>query len=97
DTHGNLVAGGDSSGGATINIFTPPFTGSPTSFAAQGSIVDVKLDPKGANLYVGDAANNTIDVYKYPSGTYEYSIVVTTVPPQGAVVEGVAVDPSDNN
>jgi hypothetical protein len=97
DTNGNLVVAADSSGGATINIFTPPFTGTPTSFAAQGTVVDLKLDPKGANLYVGDATNNTLDVYKYPSGTYEYSIVVTTVPPNGAVVEGVAVDPSDNN
>lgn len=97
DAHGNLVVAADSSAGATINVFTPPFTGTPTSFAAQGSVVDLKLDPAGANLYVGDAANNTIDVYKYPSGAYEYSIVVTTVPPNGAVVEGVAVDPSDNN
>ena len=97
DANGNLVVAADSSAGATINIFAPPFTGTPTSFAAQGSVVDLKLDPAGANLYVGDAANNTIDVYKYPSGTYKYSIVVTTVPPNGAVVEGVAVDPSDNN
>jgi hypothetical protein len=97
DANGNLVVASDSSAGAMINVFSPPFTGTPTSFAAQGSVVDLKLDPKGANLYVGDAANNTIDVYKYPSGTYEYSIVVTTVPPNGAVVEGVAVDPSDNN
>ncbi|HEY5095325.1 MAG TPA: hypothetical protein VII69_09440 [Candidatus Eremiobacteraceae bacterium] len=97
DANGNLVVAADGSGGATINIFAPPFTGTPTSFAAQGSVVDLKLDPAGTNLYVGDAANNTIDVYKYPSGTYKYSIVVTTVPPNGAVVEGVAVDPSANN
>jgi hypothetical protein len=97
DGNGNLVVAADSSAGATINVFTPPFTGTPTSFAAQGSVVDLKLDPNGTHLYVGDAANNTLDVYKYPSGTYDYSIVVTTVPPNGAVVEGVAVDPSDNN
>jgi len=97
DGNGNLVVAADSSGGATIDIFTPPFTGSPTTFPAQGSVVDLKLDPAGANLYVGDATNNTVDVYKYPSGAYEYSIVVTTVPPNGAVVEGVAVYPSDNN
>jgi hypothetical protein len=97
DANGNLVVAADSSGGATIDVFAPPFTGTPTTFAAQGSVVDLKLDPAGANLYVGDAANNTIDVYKYPSGTYEFSVVVTTVPPNGAVVEGVAVDPSDNN
>jgi len=97
DANGNLVVAADGSSGATINVFAPPFTGTPTSFAAQGSVVDLKLDPQGANVYVGDAANNTIDVYKYPSGTYKYSIVVTTVPPNGAVVEGVAVDPSANN
>ena len=97
DATGNLVVAADSSTGAAIDVFAPPFTGTPTSFAAQGTAVDLKLDPVGANLYVGDATNNTIDVYKYPSGTYEYSIVVTTVPPTGAVVEGVAVDPSDNN
>ena len=97
DGNGNLVVAANSSAGGSIDVFTPPFTGTPTSFAAQGSPVDLKLDPAGANLYVGDAANNTLDVYKYPSGTYEYSIVVTTVPPNGAVVEGVAVDPSDNN
>jgi hypothetical protein len=97
DANGNLVVATNAGGAGAINIFAPPFTGSPTSFAAQGSVVDLKLDPAGANLYVGDATNNTLDVYKYPSGTYEYSIVVTTVPPNGAVVEGVAVDPSDNN
>jgi len=97
DGSGNLVVATDTSSGATIDVFKPPFTGTPKTFAAQGSVVDLKLDPAGANLYVGDATNNTIDVYKYPSGTYEYSIVVTTVAPNGAVVEGVAVDPSDNN
>jgi hypothetical protein len=97
DARGNLVVAADSGAGAHIDVFKPPFTGAPTSFAAMGSVVDLKLDPAGANLYVGDATNNTLDVYKYPSGTYEYSIVVTTVRPNGAVVEGVAVDPSDNN
>lgn len=97
DAKGNLVVAADSSGGATIDLFKPPFTGTPKTFAAQGTAVGLKLDPAGTNLYVGDAANNTLDVYKYPSGTYEYSIVVTKVPPMGAVVEGVAVDPSDNN
>ena len=97
DGSGNLVVAANASAGATIDIFAPPFTGTPTTFAAQGSVVDLKLDPAGANLYVGDATNNTIDVYKYPSGTYEYSITVTTVAPTAAVVEGVAVDPSDNS
>lgn len=97
DGSGNLVVAANTSSGATIDIFKPPFTGTPTTFTAQGAPVDVKLDPKGANLYVGDATNNTIDVYKYPSGTYEYSIEVTEVKPQTAVVEGVAVDPSDNH
>lgn len=97
DGSGNLVVATDASGGAAIDVFKPPFTGSPTSFPAQGSAIDVKLDPAGTHLYVGDATNNTIDVYKYPTGTYLYSITVTTVAPEGAVVEGVAVDPSDNN
>ena len=97
DAKGNLLVATDSQTGASIDVFKPPFTGTPTSFAAQGSIVDLKLDPTGTNLYVADAKTNTLDVYKYPSGTYEYSIVVTTVAPNGAVVEGVAVDPSDNN
>lgn len=97
DGKGNLLVAANSSSGSTIDVFKPPFTGSPKTFAAQGSSVDLKLDPAGTNLYVGDATNNTIDVYKYPTGTYEYSIVVTTVAPDAAVVEGVAVDPSDNN
>jgi hypothetical protein len=97
DSAGNLVVASDSSAGGAIDVFKPPFTGAPTSFAAQGSVVDLKLDPAGTNLYVGDATNNTIDVYTYPAGTYEYSIVVTTVAPTAAIVEGVAVDPSDNN
>ena len=97
DSKGNLVVAANSSAGGAINVFAPPYTGNPTTFAAQGSPVDIKLDAANANLYVGDAANNTIDVYKYPSGTYAYSITVTTVAPEGAVVEGVAVDPSANN
>jgi hypothetical protein len=97
DKKGNMVVASDSSSGGDINIFKPPFTGSPTVISAQGSPVDLKLDSANKNLYVGDAANNTIDVYAYPGGKYEYSITVTTVAPNGAVVEGVAVDPSANS
>lgn len=96
DSKGNLLVATDSLG-ATVNVFAPPYNGTPTSFEAQGSAIDLKLDTANANLYVGDASYNTLDVYKYPSGTYEYSIVVTTIIPNDAVVEGVAVDPSDNN
>jgi hypothetical protein len=97
DKSGNLVVADNTSNGAVIDVFKPPFTGTPTSFVANGTAVDLKLDAANANLYVGDATNNTIDVYKYPSGAYEYSITITTIAPEGAVVEGVAVDPSANS
>jgi hypothetical protein len=97
DNEGNLVVAASTGGVGAIDIFAPPFTGSPATFAAQGSPIGVALDPANAKLYVGDATNNTIDVYTYPTGKYEYSIAVTTVAPPGAVVEGVAVDPSGNN
>jgi len=95
DDKENLIAANAS--GAAIDIFKPPYTGKPTTIATQGSSVpvDLKVDATNTNLYVGDVSNGTIDVYKYPSGTYEYSISNGLVSSNN--VEGVATDPSDNN
>jgi hypothetical protein len=95
DSKGNLLAA--DSLGLAIDVFAPPYTGTPTTLPTESSTVpvDLKLDATNTNLYVADATNGTIDVYKYPSGTYEYSI--STGLSQSDNVEGVAVDPSDNN
>ncbi|MDP9025097.1 MAG: hypothetical protein M3N13_06980, partial [Candidatus Eremiobacteraeota bacterium] len=51
DKNANLIVAATSSGTGSIQVFKPPYTGSPRSFPAKGSPVDVKLDAAGTNLY----------------------------------------------
>lgn len=90
----NLVAI-DYKGGAVLT-YAPPYNGAPSKFfVTKGSSAYAKLDTGNKNLYVADFANGSIDVYTYPAGTYEYSI--TNGLTQSDMVQGVAVEPSDNN
>ena len=91
DAAQNLIAVDYSAG--LVESFAPPYAGAPfATFPTKGSSLFGKLDRANKNLYVSDSTNGAIDVYAYPTGTYEYSISNGLT--QANFVEGVAVDPS---
>lgn len=74
-----------------ILVYAPPYSGSPTKTQATvGESVYAHLNAANTDLYVGDFQNGAVDVYSYPSLTYQYSI--TNGLSQANDVEGVAVD-----
>ena len=76
----------------TIDVFTPPYTASPSTATLQGSSIWCKLDRAGKQLYCGDADFGAIDVYAYPGDAYLYSY--TAGLSASALVTGVAPDPA---
>jgi hypothetical protein len=75
----------------TIDVFSPPYTGSPTTAALMGSSIWCKLDHQQSHLYCGDADQGSIDVYAYPGNAYKYSY--TAELSASALVTGVAPAP----
>jgi hypothetical protein len=74
-----------------VDVFAPPYRGAPTRFfAVRGDSRFGKLDRSGQNIYLSDVENRAIDVYRYPSGTFEY----TFSEKKYSVPIGIAVDPS---
>ncbi|HLX25470.1 MAG TPA: hypothetical protein VKR05_00645 [Candidatus Cybelea sp.] len=76
----------------TIDVFAPPYTGSPSVSTLKGASIWCKLNHKQTDLYCGDADNGSIDVYAYPGNTYRYSY--TAGLSASALVTGVAPDPA---
>ena len=76
----------------TIDVFTPPYTGSPTTAPLMGSSIWCKLNHDQIHLFCGDADNGSIDVYGYPANAYKYSYTSGLSP--DALVTGVAPDPA---
>jgi hypothetical protein len=76
----------------TIDVFSPPYAGSPTTAPLKGSSIWCKLNRKEAGLYCGDADNGSIDVYAYPGNSYKYSY--TAGLSSSALVTGVAPAPA---
>jgi hypothetical protein len=76
----------------TIDVFTPPYTGSPTTAPLMGMAIWCKLNHSQSHLYCGDAGNGAIDVYAYPGNAYDYSY--TAGLSANALVTGVAPEPA---
>ncbi len=93
DRNNNLIV--SNLGNNTITVYAPPYSAAPTlTIPAKGFTFHCKLDKPNVNLYCSDYTNSSVDVYAYPSGTYEYSI--TNGLKQANVVFGIAVDPPSN-
>jgi hypothetical protein len=75
----------------TIDVFAPPYTAAPTTYTLKGASIWCPLDHYEQHIYCGDAANGSLDVYAYPSGTYLYSD--TGDLSASALVTGVAPAP----
>jgi hypothetical protein len=93
DAQDNLVIGDWQH--LTIDIFAPPYTGSPSTFHMMGAAIWCPLNHQEQRIYCGDAANGSLDVYAYPSGTYLYSDTAGLSP--SALVTGVAPAPPAPN
>lgn len=76
----------------TIDVFSPPYTGSPTTAPLMGSSIWCKLNHHLTHLFCGDADNGSIDVYAYPGNAYKYSYTAGLSP--NALVTGVAPAPA---
>jgi hypothetical protein len=89
DTANNLII--SDWGNHTIDVFAPPYTGSPITSQLKGSAIWCPLDHAEKHLYCGDAGHGAIDVYAYPGGSYLYSF--TSGLSASELVTGVAPDP----
>lgn len=76
----------------TIDVFTPPYTGSPTTSTLMGASIWCKLNHDQSHLYCGDADNGAIDVYSYPGDAYDFSYTSGLSP--NNLVTGVAPAPA---
>ncbi|MBV9719351.1 MAG: hypothetical protein JOZ77_08525 [Candidatus Eremiobacteraeota bacterium] len=86
DSKNNLIVANE----YNVVVYAPPYNGAPTyTIATKRFCLYVAVDATNTNLYVSEQKNNAVDVYTYPSGTYEYSI--TDIPSRS--VGGVALDP----
>ena len=86
DLQGNLIVTDYDMG---VLIYANPFKGPPDQYIATGPAEFAKLDSSDKHLYVALYGSNTVMVYTYPQGVYEYSISKGL--PNG--VDGIAVDP----
>jgi hypothetical protein len=75
----------------TIDVFSPPYTGSPTTAPLMGSSIWCKLNHQQSHLYCGDADQGSIDVYSYPGNAYKYSYTASLS--ASGLVTGVAPAP----
>ena len=90
DTQQNLLV--DDPGAREIKSFAPPYQGArTTAFPLRGSSDFGKLDAANQNFYASNFSQGRVDVFSYPSGTYEYSISNGLI--QSNAVIGIAVDP----
>jgi hypothetical protein len=83
DKSNNLLYVVGGSNNWEVNVYAPPYTGSPTeTIALKGSSPNqngpeyCSLGMHYTLLTCGDGAYKTLDTYKYPSGTYVYSLLL---------------------
>jgi len=72
-------------------VFSPPYSGSPTTAPLMGSSIWCKLNHGQNHLYCGDADHGSVDVYAYPGNAYKFSY--TAGLSASGLVTGVAPAP----
>ncbi len=69
-----------------INVYAPPYTGSPSQTLTLKSVLGrsgptyCSLNRASTRLECGDNLYQTMDIYEYPSGAYVYSILLPYSP-----------------
>jgi len=91
DKSDNLIVTDDAT--TAVNIYTPPYTKAPKTFPLKGIGPQCSLNAAETSIACGDPGNNSVDVYKYPAGTYMYSFN-SGLGGSPLVTIGVAQDPS---
>lgn len=90
DRHDNLII--TDWNALTLNVYAPPYSGSPTVTPMQGLSLWCPLSHSEKRLSCADLGNGSVDVYAYPSGTYLYSYT-NGLSPSGFAT-GAATDPA---
>jgi hypothetical protein len=87
DTAQNLLYVGENGGPCCqLNAYAPPYTGSPANtLTLKGAVgrsgpTYCSLNGTSTHLQCGDNLYQTMDVYKYPSGNYVYSVLLPYSP-----------------
>jgi len=75
----------------TLNIYAPPYTGSPAVKPMHGLSLWCPLSHNEKRLSCADLGNGSVDVYSYPSATYLYSYTNGLTP--SGFATGAATDP----
>jgi hypothetical protein len=75
----------------TLNVYAPPYTGSPTVTPMQGLSLWCPLNRAQTHLFCADLGGS-VDVYAYPSGKFAYSFT-NGISPSGFAT-GAATDPA---
>jgi hypothetical protein len=91
DKHDNLLTTDQNAN--TLDTYAPPYTKAPATFALKGQSIQCALNAAGTNIACADRANNTVDLYKYPTGTYSLSFNAKLSPT--ATTIGIAQDPGE--
>ena len=71
---------------STLKIYAPPYSGSPATYPLQGNSPQCALSRHEDLLACGDYDNQDVDIYAYPSVTYQYSLSYdnpSRIPPGG--------------
>jgi len=76
---------------ASLNVYAPPYTGAPTIYPLQGASLQCALSSDETLLACADPGAGTIDLYSYPSLTYQYSLYASGYP--SITLAGVAFAP----
>jgi len=77
----------------TLDTYAPPYTTAPATFPLKGQSIQCSINAAETNIACADRANDTADIYNYPSGTYIFSFnaklsgTLTTI--------GIAQDPRE--
>jgi hypothetical protein len=91
DKHDNLITTDQNAN--TLDTYAPPYTKAPATFPLKGQSIQCALNAAGTNVACADRGNNTVDVYKYPTGMYTLSFNAKLSPT--ATTIGIAQDPRE--
>jgi hypothetical protein len=84
-----VVDQGADRSGATVSVYAAPYTGSAIKTYLFPEIVDIALDANSSNIYCANV-NGYVDVYGYPSGSFEGSYA-DVLEPIGVAVQPAAI------
>jgi hypothetical protein len=90
DEKSNLITDDFSAG--ILDVFAPPYTGTPHTFALKAASWQCALNRIESRLACADYGNGSVDVYDYPSIAYRYTITSGLLKVDSVV--GVAYDPA---